>query len=52
MESFLPFLFSFRFGSFPSFGCYRGGMMIDNMTLQDMLTYRGRQEIPADFDVF
>ncbi|WP_330847972.1 acetylxylan esterase, partial [Streptococcus suis] len=27
-------------------------MMIDNMTLQDMLTYRGRQEVPADFDVF
>ncbi|MCK3943030.1 acetylxylan esterase [Streptococcus suis] len=26
--------------------------MIDNMTLQDMLTYRGRQEIPADFDAF
>ncbi|HEL1542230.1 TPA: acetylxylan esterase [Streptococcus suis] len=26
--------------------------MIDNMTLQDMLTYRGRQEVPADFDAF
>ncbi|HFI2446702.1 TPA: alpha/beta fold hydrolase [Streptococcus suis] len=26
--------------------------MIDNMTLQDMLTYRGRQEVPADFDTF
>ncbi|HEM6339180.1 TPA: alpha/beta fold hydrolase [Streptococcus suis] len=26
--------------------------MIDNMNLQDMLTYRGRQEVPADFDAF
>lgn len=26
--------------------------MIDNMTLKDMLGYRGRQEVPTDFDAF